>query len=529
MDAHRRLFPDEDEMNAIRKEAFDFVGVGLYRYAFDGTVIFMDHNMLRLFEIDDMYADPAMVVGKQIGDLFVYTGPKGRLREEIRKAGFVRNLEYPFKTMKGTKKWALHDSYLVLEPETGEEAIQVIVQDITERRQAEEELRRLYAMLEQRVSERTADLERARAHIEALLVHSMRDVAELEATISAIADGVIIYGPKAEIIRMNHAAEELFGFTPELEQRPFEERLDFYQFETADGKPLAPEEHPPRRALRGEICTGIILAFNKKAEAHRYCLSISAAPIRYPDGNIMGAVATFADITALRELQQRQEDLLHIVSHDLRIPLTVIYGHIQLLEEALQQYRLDGELLLSTSTIHRNVQRMNTMIQDLVEMARLEGHHFALKLDEVHLEHYLADLGRRLSDILPMQRVQCEIPPQLPPVLADYSRLERILLNLLSNAFKYSAEDSMVNIRVQPQDGEVRIAITDQGHGIAPSDLPHLFERFYRGKSARKAEGIGLGLYITRLLVEAHGGRIEVESTPEKGSTFSFTLPVARE
>jgi PAS domain S-box-containing protein len=124
-------------MNAIRQEAFDFVGVGLYRYAFDGTVIFMDRNMLRIFEIDDLYPDPAMVNGKQIGELFIYTGPKGRLREEIRKTGVVRGLEYPYETLNGTKKWALHDSYLVRDPQTGEEAIQAIVQDITERKQIE--------------------------------------------------------------------------------------------------------------------------------------------------------------------------------------------------------------------------------------------------------------------------------------------------------------------------------------------------------------------------------------------------------
>ncbi len=108
-------------------------------------------------------------------------------------------------------------------------------------------------------------------------------------------------------------------------------------------------------------------------------------------------------------------------------------------------------------------------------------------------------------------------------------RLERILTNLLSNALKYSDPGTPVWMQAQPLDGEVRIAVKDQGRGIAPEHVPHLFEKFYRADSSRKAEGIGLGLYITRLMVEAHGGRIWVESEVGKGSTFSFTLPIAPE
>ena len=120
-----------------------------------------------------------------------------------------------------------------------------------------------------------------------------------------------------------------------------------------------------------------------------------------------------------------------------------------------------------------------------------------------------------------------DLPADLPPMLADPDRLETILLNLLQNAQKFSAPDSPIQVTAHAQDGTVMVSITDQGIGIAPEDLPRIFDRFYRVEHIRKAEGTGLGLYITKRLVEAHGGQIWVESEVGKGSTFSFTLPVA--
>jgi len=183
---------------------------------------------------------------------------------------------------------------------------------------------------------------------------------------------------------------------------------------------------------------------------------------------------------------------------------------------------------LSTSTIDRNVQRMNMMIQDLVDMASLEGQQLVLALDSILLQSYLPDLLARLQSILPTHRVQTNIPADLPPVRADYNRLERVLLNLLTNAFKYSTAETPVRIDARRQGEEIVIAVSDQGSGIAPEDLPHLFERFFRAGGERKSEGIGLGLYISKLLVEAHGGRIWAESEVGTGSTFFFTLPMAR-
>jgi signal transduction histidine kinase len=199
-----------------------------------------------------------------------------------------------------------------------------------------------------------------------------------------------------------------------------------------------------------------------------------------------------------------------------------------LLKKALHPLQGDEKIVLSTSTIDRNVHRMNAMIQDLADMARLEGHQLVLTREAVDVQSFMPDLLTRLQDILPVHRVSMEIAPNLPPVQVDYSRLERIVLNLLTNAFRYSVAETPVHIRAFRQEAEIVIAVSDQGRGIAAQDLPHLFERFFR-TGERRADGIGLGLYIIKLLVEAHGGRIWAESELGKGSTFSCTLPIAAE
>lgn len=164
-----------------------------------------------------------------------------------------------------------------------------------------------------------------------------------------------------------------------------------------------------------------------------------------------------------------------------------------------------------------------------MDAARLEGKQLVLTLQPVNLRSYLDNLLQRSATAMDIKAIRLDIPEELPPVSADYNRLERIFVNLLSNAIKYSEPDSPIIVSARQADGMVNISVIDQGCGIPSEDLIHIFDRFYRVARARKAEGIGLGLYITRMLVEAHGGSIRVESEVGEGSTFSFTLPIAHE
>lgn len=357
-----------------------------------------------------------------------------------------------------------------------------------------------------------------------------RLMAELEATINAIADAVIIYDPGGGIRHMNPAAERLFDYGKQVREQPLAERLSRLEVTTPDGQPF-PLLETMQRVAAGEAMHGV-LAVLRQPDGKAVWMSNSAAPICTPDGQRVGAVGTSTDVTALYTMQQEREMFLHTISHDLRSPLTVIQGYAQLLRDTLQREECGQSAGLMCDEVLKGAQRMNRMIEALVDMARLEGGQLLPKACPLPLGSCVQQLisrfqGARLKGGLAPERLTIEIPADLPPVLADPDMLERILLNLLTNAMKYSPQESPVSLAASRTDGEALISVTDQGTGIAAADQPRLFERFYRPQGVRRADSVGLGLYITRMLVEAQGGRIRVESEPGKGSTFSFSIPLA--
>ncbi|MHB9134497.1 MAG: sensor histidine kinase [Armatimonadota bacterium] len=391
------------------------------------------------------------------------------------------------------------------------------------------EVRELAVVFNRLVDEtRAAEEQRARyaAQLEVYNEEVARRAAELDTTIASMADGLVLLGPEGELRRINAAALNILGFP----HRPIEEitgLLADMWAETPEGRRYAPEEMPAYRALHGERVLNTVMVLHPLPD-HVVWVAASAGPLQTAAGERLGAVLTFTDVTEIHHLQEEHESYIHMISHDLRLPLTTILGHAQLLAHALPAMGEQGAAALpSVEAITRGSHRMNVMIQDLVDAARLEGGQLQLVLHPIDLQDYLANLLERLRTVLAVERIRLEIPPDLPPVCADYDRLERIFTNLISNALKYSPEDSPVLVHARQEDDNAVISVTDTGGGIAPEDLPYLFQRFYRAKSARKAEGIGLGLYITKLLVEAHGGHIWVESELDKGSTFYFTLPLA--
>jgi NtrC-family two-component system sensor histidine kinase KinB len=236
-------------------------------------------------------------------------------------------------------------------------------------------------------------------------------------------------------------------------------------------------------------------------------------------------LTTALTLSRIREGMRRQEDLLRVVSHDLRAPLTALSGQAQILRSRAGS---DPWIAARGDAIIRAANRMDSMIADLVDGARQADGQLRLDLQPIELQGYLAELMSRMHEALEGDRVELALATRPPLVVkADPGRLERVFVNLISNALKYSPADSRIKVDAEGRNGQVIVSISDHGSGIAPEDAAHLFERYYRGRAAQEQPGLGLGLYSTRLLVEAHGGRITVENAPDGGATFRFGLPAA--
>jgi signal transduction histidine kinase len=226
-------------------------------------------------------------------------------------------------------------------------------------------------------------------------------------------------------------------------------------------------------------------------------------------------------IRELRDSKEQREDLLRAVSHDLRNPLQVVLLQCQRLLRAPEgdPARRPAQSILAAA------RRMDRMLRDLADAARSESGNLELAPSALDLRPFVDRFLEAADGVLERPRVENAVPAAAPRVLADADRLDRILVNLVGNALKYSQE--RVVISADGAGDVVRISVADKGPGISPEDLPRIFERYYRGQR-HEGEGLGLGLFIVRKLVEAHGGRIWADSRPGLGSTFTFTLPIAR-
>lgn len=259
------------------------------------------------------------------------------------------------------------------------------------------------------------------------------------------------------------------------------------------------------------------------------------APLRGAKGELSGLVAVFADVTQRREVEQAKSDFVSFVAHEMRSPLTSISGFSAM----LQRGETGGSALPPPTRtrflglIHGESERLTRLINTLLDVARLEaGRTIELNRDSVELEPIARLALENQRAYSSRHTLRADLPPILPPVWADADKVLQILINLLSNAQKYSPGGE-ITLGARTRDGEVELWVSDQGPGIAPEQRAVLFSRFGRvpqgaqGIGAHaKPTGTGLGLFLTKHLVEAHGGRIWVESEPGHGATFRFTLPL---
>jgi signal transduction histidine kinase len=243
--------------------------------------------------------------------------------------------------------------------------------------------------------------------------------------------------------------------------------------------------------------------------------------------DLAGQISAERSLREEREqVEQLRSDLLSTISHELRTPLTLIRTSIGLLLDSEPDEEMRLRLLRN---IKQSTDRMNSLITDLLDLARLQQDRLDLSvrdIDVLDLVEGAVSLMRPLLDARE-QRVDVVSPAPAPVVPGDLRRLERVLLNLLRNANKFAPAGTVIRVTVHDEEREAIIAVQDAGPGIAPEAIPHLFDQFFtdRTSSSEHNIGAGLGLPIAKGLVEAHGGRIRVESTPGIGTTVWFALP----
>jgi len=347
---------------------------------------------------------------------------------------------------------------------------------------------------------------------------------KLERILATTTDGIVALDKQGKYVYANAAAERILGVSrDEILQRTYNQTN--WKFSTLRGQPLPDQETPFRKVIQENQGIYSLKLIIERPDGERVTISTNASPLYDISGNFDGVVGVLTDVTEQHELQERNNIFHHTVAHDLRIPMTVIHGHAEMLMDAFQENELGSTALQNIEAILESTVKMEKMIDDLLDTARIEEGMVSLEKEPIVLGIFVPSLLHRSFKDIDLKRVEINIPDTLPILSADPVRLGRILNNLLHNALKFSPPESVVTIQASKSKAEIIITVTDSGQGISPEDCSRLFKRFFQVKG-QESGGVGLGLYISKLLAEAHGGDLWVVSMVGVGSTFSLTLPI---
>lgn len=352
-----------------------------------------------------------------------------------------------------------------------------------------------------------------------------REQALLAAILDGVNDAIVAVDDRRQVVRVNPAAATLLG-GPRARQRTLtcRELLGCGPVRAADG---AGEE----RLRCGPGCRfeEVISGRSRLVECEQVVLARDgrevpvAAAYSYMPGPRPGAVAVLRDLRADRSVEELRGSFLAAVSHDLRTPLSLITGYV----DSLLALDLDpAEQRRSVERIGHAAARLAELVEELLDLTHFESSALGLQRSRMHLSAVVTRLASDLGESPGMRPVHVAVPSDLPQVEIDAIRIGHVLSNLVDNAQKYGG-DGPITVSARRDRSQVIVTVHDRGGGITPDERTKVFDRFYRGRDARSGtQGSGLGLYVCRRLVEAHGGRIWVESETS-GSAISFSLPIA--
>lgn len=355
----------------------------------------------------------------------------------------------------------------------------------------------------------------------------------LQAVMNSTREGILMLDVTGRVVLANPMIEELWGMSrAELAGRNLRDLL------RGSGGRLAVQLGYSREEflrLLAQLPTGPT-ELGKETyvlDAPRWRVTERVGtPVLDESGHVWGWMLVLRDVTEEKELEQMREDMTHMIVHDLRSPLAAILGSLELIENVTKEQPQDSLLVQALDIATGSTQRLRDMVDSLLDISRLEARQTKLN-QQPHtltaLVHSAASLVSPLVDEAGL-RLEVEVPDDLPPVEVDEELIERVLINLLDNAIKFTPLGGRITVSAQPEDRAfVCCSVCDTGPGIPRKHLDRIFKRFVQipGRSGRR-RGVGLGLAFCKLAVEAHGGRIWVESEERRGSHFHFTLPIAQ-
>jgi PAS domain S-box-containing protein len=347
-----------------------------------------------------------------------------------------------------------------------------------------------------------------------------KDLAFYKFVVDSVPSGVITVDRDLRITGFNPWAQRLTGYSAQ-------EARGSFCGEILQGG-MCDTHCPLRTALTNQEPMSLVESTVRTKGGDTIPVRMNVAGLFDENGKLIGGVESFQDISALKTLERERNNLISTFAHDMKSSLTIIGGFVlRLLHKADSLDAQKEKRYLEI--IRKESGKLEMLISDFLEFARLQTGRLKLNFSSISLDKELMELCEAYQPKVADQGLTLELENEttLPPIMADGTQLRRVFTNLIDNAVKFSQKGGSIILAAMGDEKEIRVSVRDQGAGISAEELPRIFDAFHRGKVGAKVEGFGLGLAAVRAIVEAHGGRVLVESETGKGSTFTVILPIS--